>query len=798
MKKLLAILTAICMLTGMTGAAFAEEAKWSEEVTADGWIKVTNEGGKTLGYSPDSGVKLIEVDGYAFKDLDKDGELDVYEDWREDYETRAHDLADQMSAEEIMPYLTHGGWGTITTDKKLYATDDNEGYTYLVGGGRAGIVRSAGSSTEENVNTARWINIVQALCEENGYGIPGLFSIDPNSQSGLIQCLAMAATMDPELAFEVGKAYSEQYRAMGVDILLGPQVDVISTPVMARASGALTEDPALARDIAEAFISGLQSTFDADGNDLGWGEDSVISVVKHFVGGGADEQGGDDHNVNGKYSTFPNGNYEAHLIPFIDGAFHLTHRVTGSAAGVMPASTATYSDGEYGEIAGSLWSKYKMDMLKEAGFDGMNISDWVIWTDERGVIWGVEDLTVAERTALGLELGMTQTGGWGDLDSMQEAWEVLVDDLDEEEALELVRDAAYRNIYGTMILGLFENPYNDTDRVRTVCYTDEAVAYALQTQLASIVMLKNDGIIKPAEEGAEKLTAYIPYGFAPAQGGRSPVPASVAPSFDLDVAAQYYNIVTDAPAEPSGTDADGNAVFTENDIVRASAEEIAACDIALVGMKAPFTEFAKVTDEEGNVSWLPPSLQYAEYTAMGAREESISGDIVKTTFFDGYYDQTEISKENRSYNGNTAPQSSSYSYLVALQNAKEAAGDKPVVVVMNISKAAVLVWTEVEPLADAIVLNYGVSDEAALKIVAGEVEPSGLLVEQMPASMAAVEAQTGEDVPRDMEVYVDANGNAYDFAFGLNWSGVIDDARVQIYSAEPLTTLSTFEFHTAE
>ena len=66
----------------------------------DGWVMVTNEGGKVLGYSPESGVKLIEQDGYAFKDLDKDGELDVYEDWREDADTRAADLASKLSLEE--------------------------------------------------------------------------------------------------------------------------------------------------------------------------------------------------------------------------------------------------------------------------------------------------------------------------------------------------------------------------------------------------------------------------------------------------------------------------------------------------------------------------------------------------------------------------------------------------------------------------------------------------------------------------------------------------------------------------
>lgn len=121
--------------------------------------------------------------------------------------------------------------------------------------------------------------------------------------------------------------------------------------------------------------------------------------------------------------------------------------------------------------------------------------------------------------------------------------------------------------------------------------------------------------------------------------------------------------------------------------------------------------------------------------------------------------------------------------------------DCKVIVVMGAT--APLVWSEVEPMADAILLHYMVGmfadyldADALMSLIAGEVEPSALLPMQQPASMEAVEAQL-EDVPRDMECYVDADGNSYDFAFGLNWSGVINDERVATYSVEPLTKLET-------
>ena len=51
--------------------------------------------------------------------------------------------------------------------------------------------------------------------------------------------------------------------------------------------------------------------------------------------------------------------------------------------------------------------------------------------------------------------------------------------------------------------------------------------------------------------------------------------------------------------------------------------------------------------------------------------------------------------------------------------------------------------------------------------------------------MDTVEAQL-EDVPRDMECYTDSEGHTYDFAYGLNWKGVIHDARIARYDVPVL------------
>ena len=93
---------------------------------------------------------------------------------------------------------------------------------------------------------------------------------------------------------------------------------------------------------------------------------------------------------------------------------------------------------------------------------------------------------------------------------------------------------------------------------------------------------------------------------------------------------------------------------------------------------------------------------------------------------------------------------------------------------------------EFESEVDAILVSMSGSTEAACRIVAGQDEPSGLLPMQFPLDMDAVERQS-EDASRDMDCYVDADGNTYDFAYGLNWKGVIEDERVKTYKVALLT-----------
>jgi beta-glucosidase len=104
--------------------------------------------------------------------------------------------------------------------------------------------------------------------------------------------------------------------------------------------------------------------------------------------------------------------------------------------------------------------------------------------------------------------------------------------------------------------------------------------------------------------------------------------------------------------------------------------------------------------------------------------------------------------------------------------------NKPVIVVANVSNP--MVFSEFENEASAILISFNVQDQALMDIISGKAEPSALLPMQMPASMSAVEKQA-EDVPFDLTCYSDSEGHRYDFGFGMNWKGVINDSRVRQY-----------------
>lgn len=770
---------------------------FTESATDFGYTVVDNGAdGARLTYSPESGMKIIEVDGFGFKDFEGDGKLAPYADWRLPAEQRAEDLAGRLSVEQIAGLMCFSGHQTKLEDDQLL---NDERKAFLDAHVRA--VLNAMSSYPA-FKQAQFTNAMQAYVEASDNKIPINFSSDPRTGKNCADWpgnLALAATFDPEVAKQAGAGIASDMRKMGIAMFLGPQTDVASDPRWPRFNGTFGEDPALSRDVCRAFIDGMQSTTDDKGNDLGWGTGSMAAMVKHWPAEGAGEGGREGHTDGGKFAVYPGNNFEALMIPFVDGAFKLSGK-TGCASSIMTSYTIAFDENEkYGELVGSGFSKYKVAELlrNKFGFKGSACTDWAVLNDANGkagwTCWGLEDpekWNPAKRASKAVEVGVDQMGGCNDPKLLVSAYEDMKSQLGEEAATANFRESAKRLLLSYFNTGLFEDPYVDVDVTRKQVdgAPEEVTAAALAAQVKGIVMLKNHGNVIKKGEGDKKLKAYVPMLYTAASKTSAfmgkdkwnPTPATCDLPLSKGALQRYFDFVSDTLSENLTGPVDeksGKPTPAEADLTRLTAADIADCDLVLVCAKAPQNASPRRgQDEEGN--FIPLSLQYRPYTADSeyVRATSIAGDLLP----DG-------TRENRSYKGRTSIMTNEGQLdqiLAAAKLAKEAG--KPCIVILDITQPMCV--HEFESEVDAILVSMSGSTEAACRIVCGQDEPSGLLPMQMPASMEAVEKQL-EDLPRDMDCHKDADGNTYDFGFGLSWSGPIKDKRTEKYCVEPLTKL---------
>lgn len=731
----------------------------------DGYNLVRQENGPDLGYSSTSGVKIITVDGCAFKSFDGSDTLLPYEDWRLPADVRARDLASRMSIDEIaglmlysiqnklpMPNDTYGGKpfaesgmrASDLSDAQIrFLTEDNLRHVLV-------------STVESPETAARWNNNVQALIESRTHGIPANNSSDPRHSAfadaefspgsdGSISLwsnmLGLAATFSPETVEEFGRIASTEYRGLGLATALSPQADLGTDPRWYRYSSTFGPEPKLVRDLTRAYCDGFQTT---DGTADGWGKDSVNAMVKHWPGGGSGEGGRDAHYGNGKFAVYPGGCFETHKMPFLEGAFRLAGK-TGKASAVMPYYTISYN--QTSENVGNGFNRdiITRQLREEAGYDGVVCTDWIITGDEEhpgihsGKPWGMETKSVAERHYKALMAGVDQFGGNNEKAPVLEAYEMGVREHGEAWMRARFERSACRLLLNMFRTGLFENPYVDVEQTKQTVGNKTFMKKGYEQQLHSIVMIKNHGDVLPLRE---RKKVYIPQRRSPEGPNywRMICPERIYDPVPEKILEKYY----DKAASP------------------------AEADFAVVFIESPHSYLMGYDPqdvEKGGNGYIPISLQYSDYTATHARKHSIAGGDPFESFTD------------RSYQGKTAHAINACD-LSLLQETRRRMGNKPVVLVLMMSNPTVM--QEIEPLADAILVGFDVQAQAYMDLISGREEPSALLPVQLPTDMQAVEEHC-EDRPRDIRCYRDADGNVYDFAFGMNWKGVIDDERVRKY-----------------
>jgi beta-glucosidase len=350
-----------------------------------------------------------------------------------------------------------------------------------------------------------------------------------------------------------------------------------------------------------------------------------------------------------------------------------------------------------------------------------------------GKSWGVETLSVGERHYKIIEAGVDQFGGNNEKGPVLEAYQMGVREYGEMVYRERFNRSAKRILRNLFRTGLFENPYLDSIESRKIAGCPEFVSAGFDTQVRSIVMLKNASPLtgKPVLPLAAKTRIYVPARHINASKSwvGMPVPARDVIPIPKEVLSEYFQWVDD-PLQ---------------------------ADCAICYIESP----ASICWREDR-GYFPFSLQYRPYTALHAREKNIAGN------------------DDRSYHGRTNTTENECD-LDLILDTKKKMGDKPVIVFVKTFNP--FIASEFEKDASAILLDFRVEPRALLEILSGRRGPSALLPFQMPADMQTVETQA-EDAARDMRPYTDSVGNTWDYAFGLDWQGVINDARVKNYKEE--------------
>lgn len=442
-------------------------------------------------YETRSEVALLTEGGLAFRDLNKNGRLDPYEDPRRPIEERVEDLLSQMTLEEKAGLMFHtiievnpdaslaeqpGPFGSVSTSELVLGKKMSHFNVHQLPAPHL---------------AAEWHNRLQKLAERTRLGIPVTISSDPrhaftrNPALGMVtsafsqwpEPIGLAATRDDALVQEFGDIARQEYLAVGIRVALHPMADLATEPRWARINGTFGEDAGLAARMVGAYIRGFQ------GETLG--KDSVACMTKHFPGGGPQKNGDDPHFSFGKEQVYPGNNFDYHLIPF-NAAFR------AGTAQIMP-----YYGQPIGlpvEPVGFGFNKEVISGLlrEEFGFDGVVCTDWSLLNPviRNGKViieakaWGVEELSVEERARKALDAGIDQFGG-------EACPEVIISLVQSGQiAMARIDQSARRILKDKFRLDLFDHPYVDAEAADRIAGSPAFRAAGERAQRRSIVLLK--------------------------------------------------------------------------------------------------------------------------------------------------------------------------------------------------------------------------------------------------------------------------------------------------------------------
>ena len=458
---------------------------------------------------------LITISGFQFKDLNRNGKLDKYEDWRLPYEERAKDLVSKMSMEEKVglmlistsrlksersAQLNVQSDNSVTPSSDLNEEDQVSNNNIFTRKPLPVPMMNAVGATKAitqfhlrhfimraNVSaklTAEWTNKIQALAESDGLGIPAIIASNPRNHitkdasiglsvgttvfSTWPSELGLSAMRDLNLVHDFADIARQEWAAVGLRKGYMYMADLSTEPRWQRIEGTFGENAEWVAKMISEVILGFQ------GNQLS--SNSVAMTTKHFPGGGAGVGGQDPHFDWGKYEHFPGKMFQNNLIPF-------KAAIKAGTSSIMPYYSIPL-DTKYQKIAYAYNKEVITDLLRDSlGFDGIINSD-------TGPIemmpWGVENISVVERYKKALEAGVNLFSGSGDPTKLLETVQSGTVDM------KLIDKSVYRLLMEKFKLGLFENPYVDEAAAEKLVGNEKFQSKANLAMRKSVVLLRNE------------------------------------------------------------------------------------------------------------------------------------------------------------------------------------------------------------------------------------------------------------------------------------------------------------------
>lgn len=524
MKKTLSLLLALAMVLSCFGALAEAPAGWEANVITPN--KVVVPATETQAGLEAWTKEIIDVDGLKFKDMNANGTLDAYEDWRLTSAERAQDLLSQMTLKEKVGHLFHASTGgTFTapypyTEEWLWSNDAivtiEESpyvpmYHSILTDGVTTYLHNTNGTPETLLHEN---NTMQLIAESGRLGIPVVLSCDRsyNTFAGMVNLAnyALGITHDEQLVYDIVAQYAKEERALGFHV-----------------------------------------PFHSYGVEIGsWYGDEVNYIAKMIA---TETRAYEENGVNACTKHFVARGGRTSYIAGVSPANLVDSWMVGWKAAINEGGTSwiMLNNGDFlNNDCDVCYDAESMGYLRDVlGYDGCVVTDWPMWFGNPAeMVTGtapdgrdLKSLSVGELYTIVLEAGVDQVGTFFMVDGLdtsteylnanypglqQPSWpDAIIEQVETGKlAIEVVDEHVFRVLRNKFDLGLFEDPYGDLTEALELLASDAYKAeqfelttiediYAarkdytneleIELQVKSSVLLKNEGNILPLAEGTK-------------------------------------------------------------------------------------------------------------------------------------------------------------------------------------------------------------------------------------------------------------------------------------------------------